>query len=136
MGYQAKSVKSPSHTKLTYFSEFRDIDSMAHFWFYTTLALFIASIVVTICLIADSETTDNQIVAGFLTMGALFVAFLLIGSYNYTFPKVLEYKTTERGTVFLFEDEVLFNDKVEVYKNPSKAIIKKDLLGYCHVIIP
>ena len=114
---------------------------MAHFWFYTTLALFIASIVVTICLIADSfqsnsKTTDNQIVAGFLTMGATGVAFLLIGSYNYTFPKVLEYKTTERGTVFLFEDEVLFNDKVEVYKNPSKAIIKKDLFGNCYVIIP
>ena len=114
---------------------------MAHFWFHTTLALFIVSIVVTICLIADSvrnnsETTDNQVVAGFLTMKASFVAFLLIGSYNYTFPKVLEYKTTEKGTVFLFEDDVLFNDKVEVYKNPSKAIIKKDLLGNCQVVMP
>jgi hypothetical protein len=114
---------------------------MAHFWFYTTLALFVVSIVVTICLIADSvrynsDTTDNQIVAGLLTIFVTGVAFILIGGSNYTFPKVLEYKTTERGTVFLFEDDVLFNDNVEVYKNPSKAIIRKDLLGNCQVIIP
>jgi len=111
---------------------------MAQTWFWTLGLLTLVFLALAIWLATKEPTDKNfKIFSVFiLCIAVCFVAFTIVGHLNHTLVTDVEYRTTKDGTVFIFNKETLFSQRVDIYKNPSMVRVTKNLFGVPSLNLP